>query len=93
MNPHAVLICRVGNKIIAMQTEFSLLIFDLLVSLQYNVNTEITTTSLNEEPLSTKKIRAYMLKENKLLLLAALVDSYSLMLAESALLPNFWVKN
>lgn len=72
-----------------MQTEFSLLIFYLLVSVQYNVNTEITTTSLNEEHLSTKKIRAFMLKENKLLFLAALVDSYSFMLAESALLPNF----
>lgn len=66
-----------------------MLVFDLLVSVQYNVNTEVTTTSVNEESLSTKKIRAYMLKEKKLLFLAALVDSYSFMLAESALLSDF----
>lgn len=63
MNPHAMLICRVGNKIIDLQTELSLLIFDLLASMQYNVNTEITTTSLNEAPLSIRKIRAYILKK------------------------------
>lgn len=55
MNPHAVLISRVGNKITDLQTELSLLISDLLVSVQYNVNAEITT-SLNEESLSTRKI-------------------------------------
>lgn len=88
MNPHAVLICRAGNKIIDLQTKLSLLIFDLLVSVQYSVNTEIMT-SWNDEPLSIRKIKACMLKENKLLFLAVLVDSYSFMLAESALLPNF----
>lgn len=46
-----------------LQTELSLLIFDLLASMQYNVNTEITTTSLNEAPLSIRKIRAYILKK------------------------------
>lgn len=79
---------RVGNKVIVLQTEFSLPVFDLLVPVQYNVNTEVTTTSLNEDSLNIEKNRASMLKEKKLLFLAALVDSYSFTLAESTFLSD-----
>lgn len=88
MNAHAVLICKeLGRKFLVCK-QFSLFVFDLLVSVQYNVNTEITTISLKGESLSIKKVRVHTLKEKRILFLAVLVDSYSFMQDESALLSD-----